>query len=545
MCTCNIGYTGQNGHECTACAAGKYKAVSGPSDCLSCPKNSHPIVASAGENDCRCDNGTTLSDSGDCVACKAGEYSISKDRFDHPHCVKCPDHTSSPEKSVKKEDCKCKPGFTGPDGGGCTACAAGKFKIYAGSVLCSLCPDGKTSPDGSQRADDCTSILTPTQEPSGTQAVVKMEVVLPYSETDFDQMKQQKFKGAIAQAALVDVSKIQITVESETSRRRHLLAGSIRIVVEITVQDFGTAQSIVDRMTLDILNRALQAAGLPPAVEFVPPEVVSDGGNKRDTTIIVVSCIVGLGFLFSCLVAFCIYKRKTTNKNADRLMSSLLPKEEDEPEEAGLVSLPLQEELSLVSLPPPEVNAEGKTDGIFTLESPQESFNTWDPTLGTSDIENVLLSSPRDVERERTQVHASRYVDMTKDEIAQMMRGALSRMGAESKGPETDLQQVQVRATLGFQSRPIETNTGTNELFGNGSSVPSIPAAGLARAALVEAAGANTDTGAGLQRGSLSIQERFKLMYPQDDDDEDISSLPRADDSSDEEISRERKRYSM
>ena len=94
---------------------------------------------------------------------------------------------------------------------------------------------------------------------------VKMEVVLPYAETDFGETKRKKFKGAIAQAASVDVSKIQITVESQASRRRQLLAGSIRIAVEITFQDVDTAQSTVDKLTLDTLNRSLQAAGLPPA----------------------------------------------------------------------------------------------------------------------------------------------------------------------------------------------------------------------------------------------------------------------------------------
>ena len=517
MCTCNIGYTGQNGHECTACAAGKYKAVSGPSDCLSCPKNSHPIVASAGENDCRCDNGTTLSDSGDCVACKAGEYSISKDRFDHPHCVKCPDHTSSPEKSVKKEDCKCKPGFTGPDGGGCTACAAGKFKIYAGSVLCSLCPDGKTSPGGSQRADDCTSIFTPSTpsnpsaEPSGTKIVVKMEVVLPYAETDFGETKRKKFKGAIAQAASVDVSKIQITVESQASRRRQLLAGSIRIAVEITFQDVDTAQSTVDKLTLDTLNRSLQAAGLPPAVEFVPPEVVSDGGTKSVTTMILVSCIVGLGFVFATLAAFCIYRRKTRKKNDDRLMSSILPGEDRKPQEAGLVSLPLQEEASLVSLTPPWVNEEGNTDGMFTLESQQELFNRLRLQRSRSDVEGALLNLPREKKKE---VHASQYVDMTKSEIADLMQGILKGIGARRN--ESDLQHVQVSAEWGFESRPIETDIGTNNQTRNGSLVP------IVHVTREDSSSESTANGAGLSLSrSLrrNVQQRLKRMYPQDDDD--------------------------
>ena len=41
--------------------------------------------------------------------------------------------------------CLCMVGFTGPDGGICRACGAGKYKTIAGSSKCSYCEAGKFS----------------------------------------------------------------------------------------------------------------------------------------------------------------------------------------------------------------------------------------------------------------------------------------------------------------------------------------------------------------------------------------------------------------
>jgi hypothetical protein len=51
----------------------------------------------------------------------------------------------------------CMLGYSGPDGGSCTACVAGKYKASAGSALCSDCPTNSTSPPGSTSLTHCTS----------------------------------------------------------------------------------------------------------------------------------------------------------------------------------------------------------------------------------------------------------------------------------------------------------------------------------------------------------------------------------------------------
>ena len=46
------------------------------------------------------------------------------------------------------EDCACIAGYTGPNGGTCTACEEGKFKDSPGPAACSTCPGNSTSPAG-------------------------------------------------------------------------------------------------------------------------------------------------------------------------------------------------------------------------------------------------------------------------------------------------------------------------------------------------------------------------------------------------------------
>ena len=52
----------------------------------------------------------------------------------------CPANSNSPAGSDALTDCTCNAGFTGPDGGPCSQCAAGKYKSMTGSEACSSCP---------------------------------------------------------------------------------------------------------------------------------------------------------------------------------------------------------------------------------------------------------------------------------------------------------------------------------------------------------------------------------------------------------------------
>jgi hypothetical protein len=110
--SCNAGYTGPDGGPCSACVAGKYKTASG----------------SAG-----------------CTSCGVGTYSASTGATAASTCVTCPGNSNSPSSSDAVVDCTCNAGYTGPDGGPCSPCAAGTYKIASGSVGCTSCGVGTYS----------------------------------------------------------------------------------------------------------------------------------------------------------------------------------------------------------------------------------------------------------------------------------------------------------------------------------------------------------------------------------------------------------------
>ena len=50
-------------------------------------------------------------------------------------CTSCPDYSDSPAGSSAATDCICNAGYTGSNGGTCTACTAGKYKPAAGACI--------------------------------------------------------------------------------------------------------------------------------------------------------------------------------------------------------------------------------------------------------------------------------------------------------------------------------------------------------------------------------------------------------------------------
>ncbi len=161
-CTCNLGYTGPNGGVCAACVAGKYKIITGTAlctdcavatystavaatvaaTCLACPTSSNSPIASSAQPACTCNTGFSGPDGGTCTACVAGTY---KDTTGSVACTTCPTASNSPSTSVALTACACSPAYTGPLGGPCTACVAGKYKASTGTLACSSCPVGKYS----------------------------------------------------------------------------------------------------------------------------------------------------------------------------------------------------------------------------------------------------------------------------------------------------------------------------------------------------------------------------------------------------------------
>lgn len=121
-CICDLGYTGPDGAACSACPPGTYKNVDGSGLCSDCAAGTY-LNVSAGSA---------------CVACPAGDRSISL------------------PATIFVDGCLCNAGYTGPDGGNCTACGAGTFKALNGSGSCGACPiDTFASSAGATACDAC------------------------------------------------------------------------------------------------------------------------------------------------------------------------------------------------------------------------------------------------------------------------------------------------------------------------------------------------------------------------------------------------------
>jgi len=73
-------------------------------------------------------------------------------------CNPCPIHSNSLVQSTAVTACKCNAGSSGPDGGNCSLCAAGKYKESSGSAVCNACPDNSYSLEGSVADNQCECI---------------------------------------------------------------------------------------------------------------------------------------------------------------------------------------------------------------------------------------------------------------------------------------------------------------------------------------------------------------------------------------------------
>ena len=205
-CVCAAGFTGPEGGPCTECDAGKYKiatgnaacsnciagqystAIGATSDvCQGCPMYSNAPEASDEEADCICDAGSS-SDGGMCSLCVVGKYKIAPGDAACSNCSAgqystavgatsdvcqgCPSNSDGPEASNEEVDCICQAGSSGPDGGPCTQCVTGKYKVLAGSAKCSNCVAGKFATVVGATSDVCASCPTHSDAPEASDEEV-------------------------------------------------------------------------------------------------------------------------------------------------------------------------------------------------------------------------------------------------------------------------------------------------------------------------------------------------------------------------------------
>ena len=92
---------------------------------------------------------------GQCQPCVAGKYQAVATSTGQRTCLACPPATSSAAGALSMLECHCIPGFTGFDGGPCTACAGGMFKRLQGTGECVTCGAGTYSGDAASACTAC------------------------------------------------------------------------------------------------------------------------------------------------------------------------------------------------------------------------------------------------------------------------------------------------------------------------------------------------------------------------------------------------------
>jgi hypothetical protein len=138
-CACNAGHTAAgNLQACVRCAAGTFKSAAGSLACTACPAGIHSPAGSTRVQDCA-------------SSCPTGFY---KAAMGSEMCAACPSFSNA-QAASQVTDCKCNVGFSGPDGGPCAMCAAGKYKDSPGSGACTACASGTFSLPGSNSSSAC------------------------------------------------------------------------------------------------------------------------------------------------------------------------------------------------------------------------------------------------------------------------------------------------------------------------------------------------------------------------------------------------------
>jgi len=257
---------------CIDCAAGKYQDQLGASSCVSCPSFSYHVVAGAtARAACVCDAGYTGPDGGACTPCAAGSYKASRGS---QSCATCPPNSTTAPGMMgasSLDACVCGGGHTG-EGHACRACAAAKYKDVTGSAACFPCPAGYYSSAASTASSDCYPAPV---------VVFALAVDGDIAASQVTDNITSQLLDSIALALKVDASLVRIM--SITDARRRLLA--IAVDVQVTVIDDTRAASLaakgndvatavqVSANNAGFLVTVVAAASVvpPPVAPPVPP----------------------------------------------------------------------------------------------------------------------------------------------------------------------------------------------------------------------------------------------------------------------------------
>jgi len=138
------------------------------------------VDGSPGEcSDCTCPDGEYklgcaglqggVCESCNTLVCEVGKYLTGCGGKEPGRCQQCPINSTSPSGSNSVEACQCEEGYSGPDGGPCTACLAGTYKDSIGDGYCQACEEGTyQNLPGQSECDDCPTNMT---SPNGSDSV--------------------------------------------------------------------------------------------------------------------------------------------------------------------------------------------------------------------------------------------------------------------------------------------------------------------------------------------------------------------------------------
>jgi hypothetical protein len=140
---CTAGYySPDDAQTCTACPAGKYSTTvtaTSAQTCISCESGKYSGTVGAGS-------------SATCINCPNGTYFDGTGGTNSGVCLACPGNASSYPGSKLLEACVCNAGFSGANGGACTACNVSVWCLYGQA---NPCPPHSRSLAMSSSLGDC------------------------------------------------------------------------------------------------------------------------------------------------------------------------------------------------------------------------------------------------------------------------------------------------------------------------------------------------------------------------------------------------------
>jgi len=138
------GTCGAGSADDAACAACPANTYGDGSSCVSCDPNAVSAAGSPAATSCKCNEGYAPKDvfagvavTRTCVLCQQNTFSAQGQDW----CSACDPNAQALAGSASATACRCNAGFSGPNGGACAACAAGKYKAVAGPTACMACGD--------------------------------------------------------------------------------------------------------------------------------------------------------------------------------------------------------------------------------------------------------------------------------------------------------------------------------------------------------------------------------------------------------------------